>query len=73
MSAININEMAASALSIIQSIQQQAVETVGLEAMYFRATPNKNSEDAVIFQEYTLYNVEDCGHILKLVLADTSY
>ena len=73
MPTINVNEMAASALSIIQSIQQQAVETVGLETMYFRTTPNKNSEDAVIFQEYTLYNVEDCGHILNIILTDTSY
>ena len=49
MPTINVNEMAASALSIIESIKQQAVDTVGLETMYFRTTPNKNSEDAVIF------------------------
>ena len=41
--------------------------------MYFRATPHQNSEDAVIFQEYTLYNVEDCGHQLKIILTDGSY
>ena len=40
--------------------------------MYFRATPNMNSEE-VIFQEYTLYNVEDCGHQLMVMLMDNSY
>ena len=40
--------------------------------MYFRATPNLNSEE-VIFQEYTLYNVEDCGHQLTVMLIDNSY
>ena len=71
--AININEMAQSAYNIIQNLQQQAVATVGLDIMYFRATPHQNSEDAVIFQEYTLYNVEDCGHQMKIIMTDTSY
>lgn len=71
--AININEMAQSAYSIIQNLQQQAVNMVGLDALYFRATPQANSEDAVVFQEYTLYNVEDCGHTIKVIMSDTSY
>lgn len=66
--AFNINEMAQSAYSIIQNLQQQAVSMVGVEALYFRATPHADSEDAVIFQEYTLYNVEDCGHPLKVIM-----
>lgn len=41
--------------------------------MYFRAVPQKNSEDAVIFQEYTLYNVEDCGHIIRIVMTNADY
>ena len=71
--AFNINEMAASAYNIIQNLQEQAVEMVGMDALYFRATPNANSEDAVVFQEYTLYNVEDCGQKLKIVLSDNNY
>ena len=71
--ALNINDMAQSAYSIIQNLQQQAVDVVGLDALYFRATPQANAEDAVIFQEYTLYNVEDCGHPIKVIMQDASY
>ena len=71
--ALNINDMAQSAYSIIQNLQQQATQLVGLDALYFRATPQSNSEDAVIFQEYTLYNVEDCGHQIKIMMQDSNY
>jgi hypothetical protein len=54
-------------------LQQQATELVGLDALYFRATPQKNSEDAVVFQEYTLYNVEDCGQPIRVIMQDNSY
>lgn len=70
---LNINDMAQSAYDIILNLQQQAVETVGLDTMYFRATPHKNGEDAVVFQEYTLYNVEDCGHVVRMVLSNADY
>ena len=70
---LNINDMAQSAYSIIQNLQQQATELVGLDALYFRATPQKNSEDAVVFQEYTLYNVEDCGQPIRVIMQDNSY
>ena len=70
---LNINDIAASAYDILQNVQQQATEMLGMDAMYFRAVPNANSEDAVIFQEYTLYNVEDCGQQLKVLMSDTSY
>ena len=70
---LNINDMAQSAYSIIQNLQQQATQLVGLDALYFRATPQSNSEDAVIFQEYTLYNVEDCGHQIKIMMQDSNY
>ena len=70
---LNINDMAQSAYSIIQNLQQQATQLVGLDALYFRATPQANSEDAVIFQEYTLYNVEDCGHQIKVMMQDSNY
>ena len=46
---------------------------LGMDSMYFRATPQKNSEDAVVFQEYTLYNVENCGQQLKVLMQDGSY
>ena len=70
---ININDMAQSAYNIIMNLQQSAVETVGQETMYFRAVPQKNSEDAVIFQEYTLYNVEDCGHTIRVIMTNGDY
>ena len=46
---LNINDIAASAYDILQNVQQQATEMLGMDAMYFRAVPNANSEDAVIF------------------------
>ena len=71
--ALNLQEMAASAYSIIQNLQQQAMNTVGLDVLYCRATPEINSED-VILQEYTLTNIGlECPQALKVLTANSDY
>lgn len=71
--ALNLQEMAASAYSIIMNLQQQAMNTVGLEVLYCRATPEINSED-VILQEYTLTNIGlECPKALKVLTANSDY
>ncbi len=71
--ALNLQEMAASAYSIIMNLQQQAMNTVGLDVLYCRATPEINSED-VILQEYTLTNIGlECPQPLKVLTANSDY
>lgn len=53
-------------------INAAAAETVGIDVMWFRAKPDKRSQD-VIFQSYTLYGVEDCPLTFKAVYTDTGY
>ena len=38
-SALNINDMAASAFNIIEQLTQVATKFVGLDSLYCRATP----------------------------------
>ncbi len=45
---------------------------VGLDVRWFRAVPQQRSQD-VIFQEYTLSNVEDEPACLKVVLPDGNF
>lgn len=44
----------------------------GIDVAYFRAIPHPTGED-VIFQNYTLYDVESCPTSVKLLFSDTSY
>lgn len=60
------------ATTVLASINSAAAETAGVEVMYFRATPDKRSQD-VIFQTYTLYGVEDCPLTFKALYSDTGY
>ena len=60
------------AQEIAQYINDAAAETAGIEVMWFRAKPDKRSQD-VIFQSYTLYGVEDCPLTFKAVYTDTGY
>lgn len=46
--ALNINDMAASAYNIITQIQSATTETVGLDCLWCRATPEPNSEDVIL-------------------------
>lgn len=69
----SIQEMAAEfANGFLASLNSMVAETVGVDVIWFRATPDKRSQD-VIFQTYTLYGVEDCPLTLKAVYTDNSY
>lgn len=58
--------------TILATLNQAATEVAGVDVLWFRATPDKNSQD-VIFQSYTLYGVEDCPLQFKALYNDVSY
>ena len=58
--------------SIANMINAAAAETAGIDVLWFRATPDKRSQD-VVFQSYTLYGVNDCPLEFKAVYTDTGY
>jgi hypothetical protein len=69
----SIQEMAAQfANGFLANVNSIVAETIGVDVIWFRATPDKRSQD-VIFQTYTLYGVEDCPLEFKAVYADNSY
>jgi hypothetical protein len=69
----SIQEMMAEfANNFLAQLNETVSETVGVDVIWFRATPDKRSQD-VIFQTYTLYGVEDCPLEFKAVYADNSY
>lgn len=71
--SMSVQEAAvAFAKTMAMQVNAAAAEIVGVEVMWFRAKPDKRSQD-VIFQSYTLYGVEDCPIILKAVYSDTGY
>ena len=71
--AISLQEAAAQyANTTIAGLNSAVANLVGVEVMWFRATPDKRSQD-VIFQSYTLWGVEDCPLVFKAVYADTGY
>lgn len=73
MASNSIQEIAAEfANSILADINETVAETIGVDVLWFRATPDKRSQD-VIFQTYTLYGVEDCPLEIKAVYVDNSY
>lgn len=47
-------------------------ELIGYDVRWFRAVPQIRSQD-VIFQEWTLYNVEDTPKCIKVVLPDGNF
>lgn len=70
---LSVQEAAvAFAKEMAAMINAAAAETVGIEVMWFRAKPDKRSQD-VIFQSYTLFGVEDCPLTFKAVYSDTGY
>lgn len=69
----NIQELAAEfANGFLANLNATVAETIGVDVMWFRATPDKRSQD-VIFQSYTLYGVEDCPLSFRAVYTDNSY
>lgn len=69
----SIQEMMAEfANTFLAQMNETAAEMIGVDVVWFRATPDKRSQD-VIFQTYTLYGVEDCPLEFKAVYADNGY
>ena len=72
-SSLSLQESAIQyAKSMALNINAAAAEVAGVEVLWFRAKPDKRSQD-VIFQSYTLYGVEDCPLKFKAVYSDTGY
>jgi len=71
LAVLDYNEIAASYAAMVKALNSTATELVGLDAIWFRALPYKNSED-VVFQEYTLTQV-DCGTPIKVVASNTDW
>ncbi len=71
--AISIQEAAAQfANTIVANLNTAVAQTLGVTVMWFRATPDKRSQD-VIFQSYTLWGVEDCPLTLNVMYGDSGY
>lgn len=71
--AANLQETAAKyANGELAKLNAQAARTAGVEAMWFRATPQARSTD-VIFQTYTLHNVDQCPLNLYVLYTETNY
>ena len=64
--------LALSALQTFNSMNNVANKMFGIEARWFRAVPQQRSKD-VIFQEYTLYCVDDTPLCLKVVVPDGNF
>ena len=62
----NVNNIVTAAQSYL-ALNYVANEMFGYETKWFRAVPQQRSKD-VIFQEYTLSNVEECPLAIKAVI-----
>ncbi len=68
---INMNQLG-SLVSMVNGLNSVATALAGVDMLWFRATPQERSTD-VIFQTYTLFDVEDCPISLRAIYTDTSY
>lgn len=64
--------LALSAVQTFNTFNNVANKMFGIEASWFRAVPQQRSKD-VIFQEYTLYCVEEKPLCLKVVVPDGNF
>lgn len=64
--------LALSAVQTFNTFNNVANKMFGIEARWFRAVPQQRSKD-VIFQEYTLYCVEDTPLCLKVIVPDGNF
>jgi hypothetical protein len=60
-----------SAITTYKSINYAINQMIGADTKWFRAVPSQRSKD-VIFQEYTLSDVEECPHDVKVVFPKDS-
>lgn len=71
--SLSVQEAAASfANNQLNDMNMAALEMYGVDVLWFRATPQQRSSD-VIFQAYTLHNVEQCPLETKVMYTDTNY
>jgi hypothetical protein len=68
---INVNKIS-SVVNTVNKLNSVISSMYGVTAKWFRAVPNSRSKD-VIFHEYTLSNVEDCGFDINIMYTDTGY
>lgn len=66
-SYFNVNTIAAAGAQTYNAINGTINQMFGYDFKWFRAVPQQRSKD-VIFQEYTLYNVEECPLDIKAVI-----
>lgn len=68
---IDLNAITSQVYNLTMSLNGTISNLVGVDAMYCRLVPEKNSED-IIVQEYTLFGYE-CPKTLKVVMSNTDY
>lgn len=69
----SLQEMGANyANTTLSSLNDAVVDIIGVDVLWFRAKPDKANQD-VIFQNYTLYGVEDCPLKIKAIYSDNNY
>ena len=68
---INLNKLS-SLVDSVNKLNTVVSNMYGVTAKWFRAIPVDRSKD-VIFHEYTLSNVEDCGFDINVMYSDTGY
>ena len=64
--------LALSAVQTYNTFNNVANKMFGIEARWFRAVPQQRSKD-VIFQEYTLYCVEETPLCIKVIVPDGNF
>jgi hypothetical protein len=68
---INLNNIS-SLVSTTNVLNTVVSKMYGVVAKWFRSVPVDRAK-SVIFQEYTLYNIEDCGFDINVLYNDTGY
>ena len=63
---------AAFANNQLNDMNMAALDMYGVDVLWFRSVPQLRSSD-VIFQSYTLHNVEQCPLKTKVMYTDTNY
>lgn len=69
---VNVPDLVEGYAEMQFQINQAATRMLGAEVIWFRALPHENGED-VIFQAYTLYNVEDCPTSIRMHIMNAEY
>ena len=68
---LNLNNLS-SLVSTTNVLNSVVSKMYGVVAKWFRSVPVDRAK-SVIFQEYTLYNIEDCGFDINVLYNDTGY